>query len=87
MADKKESDLHDAAVKLGHEGGVAGGPARARSLTQAEREEIARLGGKAKAAKDRLEHKLKSQNKKPKSEKPPKPKPKKKPKPKPKSDN
>lgn len=74
--ESKNSDLHDAAQKLGHEGGIKGGPARARKLTQAQREEIARAGGKAKAAKERMEHKLKSQNRKPKEAKAPKTKPK-----------
>jgi hypothetical protein len=43
----KGTDLHKAAVKLGHHGGVKGGPARANALMAKERSEIARKGGKA----------------------------------------
>jgi hypothetical protein len=49
-APKKSLSSKDAA-KLGHLGGVKGGPARAKKLTSLEREIIAAKGGKAKAAK------------------------------------
>lgn len=47
----KHSDVHDAAAKLGHLGGLKGGPARAAKLTDEERSKIASEGGKARAAK------------------------------------
>lgn len=40
-----------AAVSLGRRGGLKGGKARAKALTAAERQEIARLGGKARWGK------------------------------------
>lgn len=49
-APKKTGKSIDAA-KLGHLGGVKGGPARAKKLTSAERSAIAAKGGKAKAKK------------------------------------
>lgn len=48
---KKDNAIHDAAKKLGHLGGEKGGPARAKALTEQERSEIAREGGKARSAK------------------------------------
>jgi hypothetical protein len=50
VAKKSTSSLTAAAKALGSRGGKKGGPARAASLTQAQRTEIARKGGKAKAA-------------------------------------
>lgn len=44
---KQLSSLTEAARTLGARGGKKGGPARARALTQAQRTEIARKGGKA----------------------------------------
>jgi general stress protein YciG len=43
----KRGELHNAAVKLGHHGGVKGGPARDRALTSKRKQEIARKGGKS----------------------------------------
>ncbi len=48
MAKKPKGELGEAAARLGAKGGKAGGPARARMLTAAEKTEIARLGGKAR---------------------------------------
>ena len=39
-----------AAVALGKRGGAKGGPARAQVLSSERKKEIARLGGKARAA-------------------------------------
>jgi len=67
MGDKKKTstDLTEAAKKLGHAGGVKGGPARAKALTAEEREAIARMGGKARAAKAKMtKAKLKGKGKK-----------------------
>jgi hypothetical protein len=44
------SSLKRAAQLLGKKGGKAGGPARDRVLTKAQKQEIASKGGKAKAA-------------------------------------
>jgi hypothetical protein len=41
------------AAALGRLGGLRGGPARARKLTEAERQAIARSGGKARWARHR----------------------------------
>ncbi len=43
---KAKGALGQAAATLGKKGGKFGGPARAKSLTAAERTEIARKGGK-----------------------------------------
>ncbi len=51
MAAPKKKLTHAAAAALGRKGGPKGGPARARSLTQVERSDIARQGGEARAAK------------------------------------
>lgn len=54
MPKKKKNvnkSLSEAAKLLGHAGGRVGGPARALKLSKTEREEIARQGAKAKAAK------------------------------------
>jgi len=48
---KTDPRLHEAAKKLGHEGGLKGGPKRAKSLTAEERSAIARSGGLAHAAR------------------------------------
>jgi hypothetical protein len=40
-----------AAKKLGHLGGLKGGPARARALSKSQRSAIARKGGKARQAR------------------------------------
>jgi hypothetical protein len=45
------TSLHKAAVKLGHQGGIKGGTARANKLTASRRSEIAKLGGQAKNKK------------------------------------
>jgi hypothetical protein len=47
----KDSALARAAKILGEKGGKKGGPARAAALTKAQRSDIARMGGKAKAKK------------------------------------
>lgn len=39
------------AKRSGQKGGLKGGPARARTLTRSQRQEIAAKGGKAKASK------------------------------------
>jgi hypothetical protein len=55
MSKKKSNinkSLSDAAARLGHEGGKRGGPARSLKLSKSQREEIARQGGLAKAAKE-----------------------------------
>lgn len=49
--DKTVGGLHSAAVKLGHAGGLKGGPARAASLSANDRSKIARMGGEAKQKK------------------------------------
>lgn len=43
--------LHGPAVKMGHAGGLRGGPARAKKLTAAQRKKIAASGGKASSRK------------------------------------
>lgn len=50
MAKKERKDQHKdkAAVKLGHKGGLKGGPARAQRLTPSERRAIAEKGGIAR---------------------------------------
>ena len=48
MADKSKTN---SARDLGKAGGKSGGPARAKKLTSQERSQIAKKGGKAKAAK------------------------------------
>lgn len=55
MARKRDlkSALSNAAKVLGRKGGKAGGPARDRALTKAQKIEIASKGGKAKAAGDK----------------------------------
>jgi hypothetical protein len=45
---KTSTDLHDAAAKLGHRGGLKGGPARAKKLTAAERKAIAKKAAEAR---------------------------------------
>ena len=63
MSDRKKNNhpvdktLSQAAAELGSAGGRVGGPARARSLSQAEREEIARKGGLASQAKKKARKK------------------------------
>ena len=57
--DKGQSALHDAAKRLGHAGGVKGGPARARRLSQEERSEIARKAAEARWKKTKLTAKVK----------------------------
>ncbi len=47
MARKKASPLTAAAKAMGRKGGKAGGPARDRTLTKAQKSEIGRKGGKA----------------------------------------
>jgi len=47
------TDLSDAAARLGAVGGTKGGPARARALSAEQRQAIARSGGLASAAKRR----------------------------------
>jgi len=47
---KRENTKDPAAVKLGRKGGLKGGPARMATLTPEQRTELARLGGRAKAA-------------------------------------
>ena len=49
--EKAPGELSRAARTLGHEGGKAGGPARARKLTDVQLREIAKKGGLAKARK------------------------------------
>ena len=44
----KSGSKNPAAVSLGHKGGLKGGPARAKSLTQKQRTAIATQGGKAR---------------------------------------
>ncbi len=61
-APKKSLSSKDAA-KLGHLGGVKGGPARAKKLTSVERAAIAAKGGKAKAAKANAKEKTHSAKK------------------------
>jgi len=46
--EKKNNDLTDAAKKLGSKGGKKGGPARAKKLSAAERERIAKEGAAAR---------------------------------------
>jgi len=50
MTSKNSSGLKSPAAR-GHLGGIKGGPARAKKLSPEKREEIARIGGNAKAAK------------------------------------
>jgi hypothetical protein len=56
MADESrtESELHNAAEKLGHAGGLRGGPARARTLSAQERSSIASKAAKARWSKEKL---------------------------------
>jgi hypothetical protein len=44
------SELSESAARLGHFGGLAGGPARDAALSSEEKSKIASMGGKAKAA-------------------------------------
>ncbi len=77
MAKKKApSELHDAAVRLGHKGGLKGGPARAAELSAEQRSEIAAKAAKARWAKAEYEKRKPSQTKKTKPTAKPKPKPK-----------
>jgi hypothetical protein len=43
--------IRAAAAKLGKKGGIKGGPARARALSEGQRSAIARMGAKARNAK------------------------------------
>lgn len=52
MASKKSAN-NAAAASLGRSGGLKGGPARAKTLSSTERSNIAKEGGKAKAAKNK----------------------------------
>lgn len=49
QAKSTSGEVHKAAVTLGSRWGKEGGPARARALSHAERQAIARKGGHAKA--------------------------------------
>lgn len=51
MPKKESSRLAEAAATLGAAGGKKGGPARALRLTAAQRQAIARKGGKARHKK------------------------------------
>lgn len=48
-----QGGLHSAAVRLGHAGGLRGGPARAAALSPNERTKIARMGGEARASQQK----------------------------------
>lgn len=52
MAKHKNPSLTFAAQKLGHAGGLKGGPARAAALSAGERSKIARMGGAAAKSTD-----------------------------------
>lgn len=45
--------IKNAAITLGAEGGLVGGPVRARRLSPSEKKKIASMGGKAKASKQK----------------------------------
>ena len=53
MSDKKKknNELSEAAAKLGHKGGLKGGPARAKKLTAAQRKQIAKKAAEARWGK------------------------------------
>ena len=67
---KAQSELHDAATKLGHAGGIKGGPERAKRLSQEERSEIARKAAKARWKEAALHQDKPKQKRKPKETKP-----------------
>jgi hypothetical protein len=49
MAEHEQRKKKDAdAVRIGHKGGLKGGPARANALTPKERTKIARMGAAAR---------------------------------------
>lgn len=57
MARNKHSEVEQAAKLLGAKGGKVGGRARADSLSDATKSEIARKGGYAKAHRQMPKHK------------------------------
>jgi len=66
MADESkpsQTDLHDAAKRLGEAGGKKGGPARARTLSTEERSAIAKKAAKARWAKAKAHNKKKKKGK------------------------
>ncbi len=58
---KHNSKLTDAAKKLGHAGGLKGGPARSKKLSAKERSDIARQGGLAHDSKAGTQGKKKAE--------------------------
>lgn len=52
MSKEKNPSLTFAAKKLGHAGGLKGGPARAQALSSGERSKIAAMGGRAAKSTD-----------------------------------
>lgn len=64
MAKMKNPSLTHAAQKLGHAGGLKGGPARAHALTAGERSKIAAMGGRAAKETDAGKYRELSKKKK-----------------------
>lgn len=64
--EKKNSDLSDAAARLGREGGLKGGKARDEALSHEEKVRIAKMGSSARWGKTK--HHI-NKKKKPKGDK------------------
>lgn len=53
-AKSTDAELHESAAKLGHAGGIVGGPARANALTEQERHDIAKAAAEVRWAKEKV---------------------------------